>query len=157
MKSVIFTEEQLSSITSIGAALFEDENDPRSNLYVRKLNRPEIKWLNVAGYFVVLSFLVVISVVIVRYFRLPFLAVSGIVAAVSAVYFLLTLKPAVICAVKIYQRYAPASLRNKCRFEPSCSGYMILAINKYGVLKGIKKGILRLKRCNVSNGGFDYP
>ena len=81
--------------------------------------------------------------------------VSEVVAL--TIYFVLTLKKAVICAVKIYQRFAPDSLRNKCRFEPSCSEYMILAVEKYGVIKGVIKGIDRLKRCNVDGGGFDYP
>ncbi|MDR0391959.1 MAG: membrane protein insertion efficiency factor YidD [Planctomycetaceae bacterium] len=45
-----------------------------------------------------------------------------------------------------------------CRFEPSCSTYMILAIKKYGVLRGILKGIWRICRCNpYCNGGYDPP
>ena len=27
---------------------------------------------------------------------------------------------------------------------------------KYGLIKGLTKGICRLARCNVHNGGFDY-
>ncbi|MBC8464913.1 MAG: membrane protein insertion efficiency factor YidD [Parcubacteria group bacterium] len=37
--------------------------------------------------------------------------------------------------------------RKTCVFYPTCSGYMILAIKKYGVRKGIKKGLNRIKRC----------
>ena len=51
--------------------------------------------------------------------------------------------------------------RMKCRFEPSCSQYMILAIEKYGVIKGVLNGIKRLSKCNNRGdgmrGGFDYP
>ncbi|NLZ46061.1 MAG: membrane protein insertion efficiency factor YidD [Clostridiales bacterium] len=52
---------------------------------------------------------------------------------------------------------APESLRKQCRFKPSCSEYMILSIEKFGLLKGIIKGICRLKRCNINGGGFDFP
>jgi putative component of membrane protein insertase Oxa1/YidC/SpoIIIJ protein YidD len=35
---------------------------------------------------------------------------------------------------------------------------MILSIEKYGVLKGLLKGIWRIIRCNpISKGGIDYP
>lgn len=34
---------------------------------------------------------------------------------------------------------------------------MILAIEKYGLIKGLQKGICRLKRCNIDGGGFDFP
>jgi putative membrane protein insertion efficiency factor len=45
-----------------------------------------------------------------------------------------------------------------CRFEPSCSAYMLLAIKKYGILYGILKGIGRICRCNpFCQGGYDPP
>ena len=59
--------------------------------------------------------------------------------------------------VKIYRKFVPDGLRNKCRFECSCSEYMILAVQKYGAFRGIRKGIHRLKRCNIDHGGFDAP
>ncbi len=43
-----------------------------------------------------------------------------------------------------------------CRYYPSCSEYMKLAIVKYGVLFGIIKGLWRILRCNPwSRGGYD--
>lgn len=57
----------------------------------------------------------------------------------------------------LYQRYAPTSVRQACRFEPSCSEYMKLAILKYGIIKGISKGWKRILRCRYPNGGIDYP
>jgi putative membrane protein insertion efficiency factor len=59
--------------------------------------------------------------------------------------------------IRFYQKMAPKALRESCRFVPSCSEYMILAIEKYGCLKGIYKGFNRLLRCKVPNGGIDYP
>jgi putative membrane protein insertion efficiency factor len=45
-----------------------------------------------------------------------------------------------------------------CRFEPSCSTYMLLAIKKYGLFYGILKGIWRICRCNpYCRGGYDPP
>jgi putative component of membrane protein insertase Oxa1/YidC/SpoIIIJ protein YidD len=34
---------------------------------------------------------------------------------------------------------------------------MILSIKNYGVVYGVIKGIKRLKRCHLPNGGDDYP
>jgi len=59
--------------------------------------------------------------------------------------------------IRLYQRYASADIRLACVFEPGCSEYMILSMQKYGILKGISKGIERLKRCHLPNGGTDYP
>jgi uncharacterized protein len=45
---------------------------------------------------------------------------------------------------------------NNCIFTPTCSQYMIQSIEKYGTIKGIGKGIIRILRCNPFNkGGFD--
>lgn len=66
-------------------------------------------------------------------------------------------KRTVIWLVLLYQKYAPVKVRAACLFTPSCSEYMILAIQKYGLLKGLIKGIGRLLRCHSPNGGEDYP
>lgn len=43
-----------------------------------------------------------------------------------------------------------------CRFYPSCSEYSILAINKYGPLKGLEKTLIRILKCGPwSKGGVD--
>ena len=63
----------------------------------------------------------------------------------------------VIGCVLIYKAVAPMSMRDSCRFIPTCSTYMIMAINKYGLIIGIIKGIKRLIRCKPPNGGIDYP
>ena len=45
-----------------------------------------------------------------------------------------------------------------CRFQPSCSEYFILAVGKYGPVKGAAKGVWRVCRCHPFNeGGFDPP
>lgn len=70
-------------------------------------------------------------------------------------YFLI--KRGAIGAVLAYKAWAPMETRGRCRFEPTCSTYMILAIKKYGLVYGIIKGIKRIKRCKPPNGGVDYP
>jgi putative membrane protein insertion efficiency factor len=67
------------------------------------------------------------------------------------------LKDILIWMVKIYQKYAPWKLRLSCVFVPSCSEYMILAIEKYGAIKGLFRGVKRLFRCHYPNGGIDNP
>ncbi|WP_349680490.1 membrane protein insertion efficiency factor YidD [Methanoregula sp. UBA64] len=46
-----------------------------------------------------------------------------------------------------------------CRFYPSCSNYAIMALEKYGFIKGWQLAYRRLKRCNQSNteSCIDYP
>jgi putative membrane protein insertion efficiency factor len=45
---------------------------------------------------------------------------------------------------------------HNCRFTPSCSEYMEQAIDKYGYIKGIKLGCVRISKCRPGlPGGFD--
>ena len=76
--------------------------------------------------------------------------IGGIGSYISAHYFAIGL-------VLLYKAFAPLSLRAQCRFEPTCSTYMILAIRKYGLLIGGIKGVRRIIRCRPPNGGVDYP
>ncbi len=63
-----------------------------------------------------------------------------------------------IALVLFYQKCISPFLLSECRFEPSCSTYMILAIKKYGPLRGTIKGIWRICRCNpFFPGGNDPP
>lgn len=60
--------------------------------------------------------------------------------------------------VKFYQRAISPLLWSSCRFTPTCSQYMILAIEKYGPIRGVWKGIWRILRCHPFHpGGFDPP
>ena len=59
--------------------------------------------------------------------------------------------------IRLYQKTAPKRIRNSCRFEPSCSDYMIISVDKYGLWEGLLKGVNRLKRCKPPNGGLDNP
>lgn len=43
-----------------------------------------------------------------------------------------------------------------CQFQPTCSDYAYMAIEKYGVVRGSIKGLWRIVRCNpFAKGGHD--
>ena len=57
-------------------------------------------------------------------------------------------------ATQLY--YFSPFLGNNCRFYPSCSSYMIEAIEVHGVFKGLWLGTRRILRCHpYSDGGID--
>jgi uncharacterized protein len=65
---------------------------------------------------------------------------------------------AVLVPVRFYQVVIGPLLPKVCRFYPSCSDYFILAVYKYGPLRGTCKGVWRVCRCNpLSAGGYDPP
>lgn len=77
-------------------------------------------------------------------------------AGILFIYILLRTKALAVFCVQLYQRFAPMEIRERCVFTPTCSDYMILSIKKYGLFRGLKKGIQRLKRCHGAHRE-DYP
>jgi putative membrane protein insertion efficiency factor len=67
----------------------------------------------------------------------------------------------VIVVIRVYQATLSPLLSAfgpVCRYEPSCSRYMIGALRKYGLIKGLWKGTGRLLRCHPWHpGGYDPP
>jgi len=66
------------------------------------------------------------------------------------------MKRVVVTIVEIYRRFLSPMLGKNCRFYPSCSQYMIDAVNKKGVLAGVLKGLWRILRCNPWNKNCGY-
>ena len=65
------------------------------------------------------------------------------------------MKKILIFFIRCYQ-IIPFASHNLCRFIPTCSEYMIEAINTYGIKKGISLGLKRIKRCHPHGDfGFD--
>ena len=61
-----------------------------------------------------------------------------------------------IAPLRFYKRFLSPLLPPMCRFEPTCSIYMMQAIEKHGTLRGVWLGIRRLSRCHPFNpGGWD--
>jgi len=61
-----------------------------------------------------------------------------------------------ILLVRAYQVTLSPLFSGCCRFEPSCSNYMIEALQRHGVFKGLYLGIRRLLRCHPFGGsGYD--
>jgi len=62
----------------------------------------------------------------------------------------------VIIPVRLYQLTISPWLPRSCRYEPSCSNYMLEAVRKHGAFKGTWLGVRRLLRCAPWGGhGFD--
>ena len=64
------------------------------------------------------------------------------------------MKKIILFIINCYQ-IIPFASHNLCRFTPTCSEYMKEAINTFGIKKGIKMGIKRLKKCRPK-GEFGY-
>ncbi|MDI6703692.1 MAG: membrane protein insertion efficiency factor YidD [bacterium] len=58
--------------------------------------------------------------------------------------------------IKIYQNHISPFFPPTCRFSPSCSRYFEGSIRKYGLKKGVWKGLIRILKCNpLHPGGYD--
>ncbi len=65
------------------------------------------------------------------------------------------MKKVLIGVIKVYQKI-PGPWHDSCRHIPTCSNYMIEAIDKHGSLKGTYLGIKRICRCNPwGTSGYD--
>lgn len=67
-------------------------------------------------------------------------------------------RKSLVAAVRAYQWTLSPLLGPRCRFEPSCSRYFILAVEKYGAVRGTLRGLGRICRCHpFHQGGYDPP
>lgn len=64
------------------------------------------------------------------------------------------MKYGIIFIIRCYQ-IVPFASHKLCRFYPTCSNYMIEAIENFGVKNGIKMGLKRLKKCHPK-GSYGY-
>ncbi len=62
-----------------------------------------------------------------------------------------------IALVRFYQIAIGPILPRVCRFEPSCSNYMIEALRRHGPFKGGWLGAWRILRCNPWGGHGEDP
>ena len=66
------------------------------------------------------------------------------------------IKAVLLTLLKFYKRFISPILPPLCKYEPTCSIYMMQAIEQKGIIKGLLLGTWRLIRCNpFSKGGWD--
>ena len=65
-------------------------------------------------------------------------------------------KSLVLLILRGYKRFLSPMLGANCRFYPSCSSYAMLAVERFGVLRGGWLATRRVARCNpLHPGGLD--
>ena len=70
--------------------------------------------------------------------------------------YIITLRFLFIGLVLFYKKCISPILPKSCIYTPTCSTYMLDAINEFGVLRGIAKGTKRIFRCMpFCEGGVD--
>jgi len=66
------------------------------------------------------------------------------------------MREAVVFILRGYKLFISPLLPSACRFHPTCSEYMLEAVQRHGALRGVWKGARRLLRCHpFREGGFD--
>ncbi len=53
-----------------------------------------------------------------------------------------------ILPIRFYQKVISPVIGPNCRYQPTCSHYMVGAIQEWGVLKGLWLGIKRIASCH---------
>lgn len=62
----------------------------------------------------------------------------------------------IVNLIRAYQCIVSPLLHPSCRYEPTCSQYMIDAVKKKGLLRGCCLGMWRVLRCHPFGGsGYD--
>lgn len=66
------------------------------------------------------------------------------------------MKQLLLALVRLYQYAISPFLPGRCIYVPSCSQYMLEAIEGHGILRGLMLGVWRLLRCHpFARGGHD--
>ena len=66
------------------------------------------------------------------------------------------MRRALIALIRFYQRAISPHAPGKCRFLPTCSEYAVVAIERFGALRGGLMALWRILRCNPWGGsGYD--
>ncbi|MBK9629459.1 MAG: membrane protein insertion efficiency factor YidD [Saprospiraceae bacterium] len=63
----------------------------------------------------------------------------------------------IIFPIRLYQILLSPLLGKNCRFKPTCSNYMLQAVQEWGLFYGTWLGIKRITRCHPWGGHGDDP
>jgi putative component of membrane protein insertase Oxa1/YidC/SpoIIIJ protein YidD len=153
----------------------DEQKEAEKYVLEKELIRPQTNVVTVIKYyFVFLTSTLGVTVLIYAFLRFcfpalaltiqraveekPFFTCLVVFGFCHIVGFFIVLKYMVIGFVHLYQHYSPDELRRNCLFKPTCSEYMILAIEKHGLFKGINLFFRnRFKKCNGNIYRIDYP
>jgi putative membrane protein insertion efficiency factor len=65
-------------------------------------------------------------------------------------------KMLLIVLIRVYQQTFSILLGPACRFTPTCSSYALLAIQRFGMIRGIRLAARRILKCHpLHPGGYD--
>ncbi len=67
------------------------------------------------------------------------------------------MKKILILLVRFYQYFISPIFPPSCRYTPTCSAYMVEALQTHGVFKGLYLGIKRILSCNPWGGHGHDP
>lgn len=164
--SIEYNETNKESAIPEEADSFISEDEPEAVRLLREererinnLERPHISVL-AAALNILIPLIAAGAIFCALYFTLPQFKLGialGVSLGLLGVYIIARTKSILIWFIKVYQATAPAKVRIRCVFTPTCSQYAIAALNKYGVIRGVPKIISRLRRCHPPNGGVDEP
>ena len=125
-----------------------------------KINNINDSWL-IIFLEIVSVIIVTLSIIAVSIYVIPNLLgntmIVALIIALLSVMGLIALKVLIIVFVRLYRLLAKPSLRNRCRFTPTCSHYMIVSLRKHILIVGLFRGLRRISRCHPPYGGIDMP
>ena len=66
------------------------------------------------------------------------------------------MKSFLIQFVRFYQKFISPLTPPTCRYQPTCSEYMITSLQRFGAMKGLRLGLKRIISCHPWGGsGYD--
>lgn len=66
------------------------------------------------------------------------------------------MKALCIALIRFYQLFISPLFPTTCRYTPTCSQYALIALDRYGVARGLLLALRRLLRCHpFCDGGYD--
>ena len=135
--------------------LLSDTNSLRYYCRHHKLSRPTINWVRIVSVIALFEITIIMCAYLLQLSANSFLLFYEISNDTMILIFGRIILQQL---VKIYQRYAPDSVRRRCTCKPTCSEYALLALQKYIWPKALVLIVRRLARtCQRPGYKIDYP